>query len=326
MRAARGPGGARRERGGGTSAGRAATPPGASAARDPAGFRGTVSITHTYAIQPVPGLQSTIYGNRFEATYRLHGGRWRSRFAPPRSYILTGRGHEDLGLHRTDLYQNGPIHERTDLFGRAFGNVRIVRRPSDPAEAGALLLRLLPHGRFTLSLSPLRLGDDGLRLNFELLTEGSQPCESGLGGTMGGREIFNQGVYEVIETDRRPGAAPFPGRRVGKPYTPTIWGIDIWNPPELSNPQPDVYHGRILPPPGVANATICGRYRRGRIAGKTVLGGNRGYVIRGICVFCPLGTRLPEPDDGIWEACLKMDPGAWWRVRTVFRWSFAATR
>ena len=89
---------------------------------------------------------------------RLHGGRWRSRLSPPRSYILTGRGHEELDLHRTDLYQNGPIHERTDMFGRAFGNLRIVRRPNEPAEAGALLLRLLPRGSFTLGLSPLRGG------------------------------------------------------------------------------------------------------------------------------------------------------------------------
>jgi hypothetical protein len=302
--------------------------PAAIAQADPAGVRGTLSITHTYAIQPVPGLQSTTHGNKFEATYHLHGPRWRSRFAPPRAYILTGRGHEDLNLHRTDLYQNGPISERTDMFGRGFGDVRIVKRPNAAGETGALLLRLLPRGRFRLGLASLGLGEYGSRLNFELLSEGSQPCYGPAGGTMGGREVYNQGVYEVTEIDRCPDAEPFPGRRVGKPYTPTVWGFDIWNPPELSNPHPDVCHGRVKPPVIPANTNICGRYRGGRVAGKTVVGGKRGYLVRGICIFYPrgrLGTRLPEPDDGIWEACSTMDTGGFWRVRTVLRWSFRPT-
>jgi hypothetical protein len=307
----------------------AAAGPVAVAQADPAGFRGTLSITHTYAIQPVPGLQSTIFGDRFKATYHLHGPRWRSRFAPPRSYILTGGGHEDLNLHRVDLYQNGPIHERTDMFGRAFGDVRIVRGlPSKAGQTGALLLRLLSRGRFRLGLASLGLGEYGSRLNFELLAEGSQPCYGPAGGTMGGREVYNQGVYEVTEIDRCPDAEPFPGRRVGKLYTPTVWGFDIWNPPEGSNPHPDVCHGRVVPPIAIPDTNICGRVRGGRMVGKTVVGGKRGYVVRGICIFAPrgpLGTRLPEPDDGYWEACNTMDTGGFWRVRTVFGWSFRPT-
>ena len=305
-----------------------AAAPEALAQDDPAGLRGTLSITHTYAIQPVPGLQSTIHGNKFEATYRLHGPRWHSRFAPPRSYILTGRGHEDLNLHRTDLYQNGPISERTDMFGRAFGDVHVVRRPNAAGETGAMMLRLLPRGRFRLGLSPLGMGDYGSRLDFELLTEGSQPCYGPEGGTMSGREIFNQGVYQAIEIDRCPDAEPFPGRSVGEPYTPTIWGYDIWFPAELNNPQPDVCRGQLVRPPRLPNTDICGRHHGGRIAGKTVIGRRNDYVLRGICVFYPrgpLGTRLPERDDGAWEACSRMDPGGMWRVRTVFRWSFRPT-
>lgn len=301
----------------------------AGAAADPAGFRGTVSITHTYAIQPVPRLQSSIFGDTFKATYHLRGRRWRSRFAPPRSYLLTGRGHEDLNLHRVDLYQNGPIQERTDMFGRAFGDVRLVKGlPNKAGETGALLLRLRPRGRFTLALAALGLGEYGSRLNFELLAEGSQPCYGPAGGTMGGREVYNQGVYEVSEIDRCPDAEPFEGRRVGKPYTPTVWGFDIWNPPENSNPHPDVCHGSIVPPIALANTDICGRVRGGRMVGKTVVGRNRGYVVRGICIFAPrgpLGTRLPEPDDGYWEACNTMDTGGFWRVRTVFRWNLRPT-
>jgi hypothetical protein len=301
----------------------------AAADADPAGFRGTLSITHTYAIQPVPGLQSSIFGNTFKATYHLRAPRWRSRFAPPRSYIVTGRGHEDLSLHRVDIYQNGPIHERTDMFGRAFGDVRLVKGlPHAAGQTSALLLRLRPRGRFTLSLAALGLGDYGSRLNFELLAEGSQPCYGPAGGTQSGREVYNQGVYEVTEIDRCPDAEPFEGRRLGRPYTPTVWGYDIWNPPEGSNPHPDVCHGSIVPPIALPNTDICGRIRGGRMVGKSVVGGKRGYVVRGICIFAPrgpLGTRLPEPDDGYWEACNAMEPGVFWRVRTVFRWNFRPT-
>ena len=302
-----------------------ATSAASAAAADPRGFRGTLSIVHTYAIQDDPGdmVTSSLHDDRFEATYRLSARRWRSRFAPPRSYIITGRGHEELDLHRTDLYQNGPIHERTDLFGFADGQVRIVRRPNAAGELGALLLRLRPRGRFILGLSPLGMGEYGTRLNYELLAEGSQPCYgSPGGGTMGGREVYNQGVYEVTEINRCPDAEPFEGRRLGKPYTPTIWGYDIWNPAEGNNPHPNVCHGSVVSPPFPANTDICGRYRGGSVRRKTVVGRRSGYIIRGNCVFYPrgpLGTRLPEPTDGIWEACLAMDNGALWRVRTVFR-------
>jgi hypothetical protein len=305
----------------------AATP--AALAQDgPAGLRGTLTITHTFRVKPVPGLTgvaSTVTGHGFSATYHLHGGRWRARGAPPRSYLLTGHGHEDLDIHRTDLktFDGGTV--RLDMFGRAFGDVDLVRDPGGAGETGPLVLRLRPGGRFTLGLQPLLGGENGMRLNFELLRQDAAACESG-GGTRAQRAVYNQGVYEVQPTEMCPDDPPFEGFRHGAQHQPTIWGGNVWAPPEAGFWQPDVCHGRIGRIPIL---TLCGRYGHGRIAGTKVVGGKRGYDTPGACAFFPRGNRgrvLPDPNkDALYEACSVMDLGGeWWR-RTVVRWRFKPT-
>jgi len=291
----------------------------------PAGLRGTLSITHTFAVKPVLGLQTQLRGNGFHATYHLHGRRWLARGAPPRSYLLTGRGHEDLDIHRTDRKQFEGGYVQLDMFGRAFGDVQLLRNPGGPAEAGPLILRLRPGGRFTLGLQPLLGGQNGLPFNFELLREGSESCY-GTPGTRGSRSLYNRGVYEISETAHCPDEEPFATVRQGKTRQPTIWGGNVWAPPEAGFWQPDVCHGRIGRIPVL---TVCGRYGHGRIVGRKVVGGKRGYDTPGACAIFPRGNRgevLPDPiTDPLYDACSQMDLGGeWWR-RTVVRWSFSPT-
>ena len=301
--------------------------PAALAQDGPAGLRGTLPITHTVRVKPVLGLTSTVTGHGFSATYHLRGGRWRSPGAPRRSYLLTGHGHEDLDVHRTDLknFEGGFV--RLDMFGRAFGDVDLVRHPGGAAEAGPLVLRLRPGGRFTLELSPLLGAQNGLPLNFELLREGSQTCETSA-GTRGSRSVYNQGVYESKATDVCPDDPPFEDVRHGTARQPTIWGGNVWAPPEAGFFQPDVCHGRVSLH-GVPILHVCGRYGHGRIAGTKVVGGKRGYPTPGACAIFPRGNRgevLPDPNtDALYEACSVMDLGGeWWR-RTVVRWHFTPT-
>lgn len=138
-------------------------------------------------------------------------------------------------------------------------------------------------------------------------------------GDSRGVSIYFRGVYEIKELQRCPDAEPFPGSRTGTERRPTIWGANIWNPPESGNPHPDLCRGLAG---GRVNLTICGRYGRGRIRGKKAL----SYVTNGICAFFPRGDRgrmLPDPlAEPLFDACGQMDLGGRWRMRTVVRWSF----
>jgi hypothetical protein len=304
-----------------------ATGSAASAQHGPAGLRGTLTITHTFRVKPTLGLSSTVTGHGFTGTYHLHGTRWRARGAPPRSYLLTGHGHEDLDVHRTDVktFDGGTV--RLDMFGRAFGDVDVVRHPGEAAEAGPLLLRLRPGGRFTLELLTLLGGQNGLSLNFELLRQDAAACETG-GGTRAEHSVYNQGVYAVTPTEQCPDDPPFEGFRHGTARQPTIWGGNVWAPPDAGFFQPDVCRGGVSLH-GIPILNVCGRYDHGRIAGTKVVGGTRGYPTPGACAFFPRGNRgevLPDPiTDALGEACTVMNLGGeWWR-RTIVRWHFRPT-
>lgn len=315
---------------GGLAAVLAATGAGVAAAADPAGFRGTLTIRHEFHPGPVTPefLQSSRLEGDFLGTYRLRGRRWRSRFAPPRSYLLTGRGHEELGLSRDDVKQDGSGTSRLFFGARAEGNVRLLRRPKGPRETSGLILRLRPRGRFTLELVPLRGHGDGLPLDFGLNREDVQDCFVGP-GTRRGVQTYRNGVFQIREVARCPDEEPAEPVTVGAPRQPTIWGANVWAPPESGFWQPNVCRGRVSNLPVLR---VCGRVRddgmRGarEVGGKNVVGGSPyGYPTPGICAFFPRGPRgaeLPPPTDGLYEACSRMDLGADWNRRTVVRWSF----
>ena len=295
----------------------------------PPASAGTLSITHTYAIQPVPGLQSTILGNKFEATYRLHGPRWRSRFAPPRSYIITGRGHEDLNLHRSDLYPNGPIHERTDMFGRAFGDMRLVKGlPSKAGQTGALLLRLLPEGgsgwgsprSASVNTAPATTSSSWPRARSRATGPPAAPWAAARSTTRGStrsrRSIAaptpspSRAVESESPTHRPSGASTSGTRRRGATLIRTC--------AMAASSRRSPFPTRIS-----ADASAAATWWA-----RPLWAASADTSFRGICIFAPrgpLGTRLPEPDDGYWEACNTMDTRHLAGAEAVFRWSFRPT-
>jgi hypothetical protein len=299
----------------------------------PAGFRGTLSIAHSFAVLPTtPGLQSEVTGPGLRATYHLSGRRSRSRFAPPNSYLMTGRGHEELDLRRRDLKQGEGGTADLTFVAQAAGEVRLLRRPDGPRETSGLVLRLRPGGRFTLELIPLLGGENGLPLEYTIDRSDSQDCVT-TPGTMAGRQTYSRGVFSVREIQHCPDGEPFGGQRIGRPTSPTIWGANVWAPPEAGFWQPDVCRGTVS---YLRVLRVCGRVRDGRMAGRSVVGGRNvvdggrlGYPTRGLCAFFPRGGRgeeLPDPTDGIYEGCSRIDLGADWHRRTVVRWSFRPTR
>ena len=298
-----------------------------SADAAPAGFRGTLAITHSFAAKPrAPGLQSSASGSGFRATYNLSGRRWRSRFAPPNSYLLTGRGHEELDLTRRDVMQGEGGTAQLDFVARASGNVRLVAKANDPREASGLVLRLLPRGRFTLELTPLRGLENGLPLEFRLNRDDSQGCVT-TPGFRSGRQTYFRGVFAVHEIQNCPDEEPGQDVRIGRARRPTIWGANVWSPPEAGFWQPDICRGAVSALPVLR---VCGRVRGGRMSGTSRVGGRNvidggrlGYPTRGICPLFPRGgpgAELPPPTDGLGEACTRMDLGADWQRRTVVRW------
>jgi hypothetical protein len=306
----------------------AAGPASAAPGDGPAGLRGTLSITHTFAVEPVKGIESHISDPTFKATYRLRGRRWTGRFATPRTYLLTGRGHESIDLFRRDVKSDGEGGQADLGFtATADGNVRLVRRPNEPRETTPLGLRLRPGGRFRLSLLSLEGGHEGLPLNFYMERNDSQSCHGSSGGNLRGKMIFFRGVFEVHEVEHCPDGESFPGSIRGRQRSPSIWGANIWNPPQGAFPRPNLCLGATT---GNPNLTICGRHRGGRIAGRKVIGGRDGYVTAGICAFYPRGEGprvLPDPiKEAYGQACTQMDLGGDWRRRTVVSWNLRPTR
>jgi hypothetical protein len=304
-----------------------------AAAADPAAFRGTLTVTHEFHPGPITPefVQTSNVDGEFVGTYRLRGRRWRSRFAPPRSYLLTGRGQEELGLIREDVKQGEGGTARLTFGARANGAVRFVRRPNGPRETSGLILRLRPRGRFTLELIPLKGHGAGVPLEYGLNREDEQSCFS-TPGTRRGRQLYTRGVFQTIELARCPDEEPSDPIRVGVPSNPTIWGANVWAPPEAGFWQPDICRGRVAALPTLR---VCGRVRGSRmkgtslVGGRNVVGGSRhGYPTNGICAFFPGGPNaadLPPPTDGLYDACSRMDLGTDWNRRTVVRWNLRPT-
>ena len=304
----------------------------AAAAADPRGFRGALTITHEFHPGPRSAdLTSSRTDGRFTGTYSLRGRRWQSRFAPPRSYLLTGTGREELALSREDVKQGPGGSARLFFAARAEGNVRFVRRPRGPRETSGLILRLRPRGRFTLELIALKGHGDGHPLVFGLTRDDEQDCVT-VPGSRRGTQIYERGVYQTRELQRCPDEEPSDPINIGSTRQPRIWGANVWAPPEAGFWQPDICHGRVSSLPVLR---ICGRVRGNRMRGSRIVGGRNvvggsphGYPTPGICAFFPGGPQaadLPPPTDGLYEACSRMDLGADWNRRTVVRWNFRPT-
>jgi hypothetical protein len=202
---------------------------------------------------------------------------------------------------------------RFELRASADGAVRLGIR-GHPREAGSLVLQLLPKGRFTLALTGLEGGGEGLPLSFGMTRDDTQVCVPPP-GSRHGVSSYGAGVYQADELERCPGEEAASPRRQGSTHAQSIWGMSVWATLLVTGDRPDLCHGRA--------GLMLNRYICGRMTGRGIRGHEQiDLVLAGACPFEPLVDPIQDP---VGEACTIMPIGSpEWRATLVLSWDLVA--
>jgi hypothetical protein len=291
----------------------------AAAAAAPRGYDGTLEITHHMQARADQDVEAEGFVS-VRGSYRLRGFRWRGP-----GYLMLGSGEERVNA-LANFTKSDPENSSAYQFrASSRGTVHLVSRPRRARQTSGLILRLLPRGRFALSLIPLDAGQPGNPLEYVMSRSDRQSCITSP-AFRSGEMSYENGRFEAVERSRCPDEEPSPDRREGRAVKGhTIWGANVWA--SHANPIRQDFCRHVTT--GNQNLTLCGRVRDGgHLRGRVAQDGGNPHFVQGGCPFEPWGPGgLPHPLDGIGTACTVMPIGGPdWATTTRLRWKLRPLR
>lgn len=224
--------------------------PGSADATRPHLFKGTITIK-AHLLAPGRRLlagESSSGKVDFTGEYHVKGRLAKGKDFPKSTYLLTGRGSEQVSAQKHDTRVDGCDQKDFTLSANASGQVRMKKGALGPRQTGPLSLRLLPHGRYRVDLAELQGDTDGVSLDYRMTFKENDSCPG---------EEFTRVVNYVNGL-----TTSSDGTRSGIAQQESLWGMGVWH--SFGRPlRPDLCHQKLVG--HEAGSILCGRLRHGRV-------------------------------------------------------------